>query len=75
MLFSLVKCPPPIASHDANGKELLKKLISVKRMSSSSCSAAKVICHFIALALYLCFSVVSPSFYFLSPHNLLLSLL
>jgi len=30
--------------------------------------------HVITLALYPCFSVVSPSVYFLGPHNLLLSL-
>ena len=38
---------------------------SVKHMNSSSCSATKVMCLFITLALYLCCSVVSPSFYFL----------
>ena len=43
----------------------------VKHKNFSSCSAAKVICHVTTLALYLCFSVGSPSFYFLGPHNLL----
>ena len=49
---------------------------SVKHMNSSSCSAAKVISHFITLALSLCFSVVSPSFYFLGniPHLLHLTM-
>ena len=36
----------------------------MKHMNSSSCSAAKVICRSITLALYLCFSVVSTSLYF-----------
>jgi hypothetical protein len=63
-LFCLLNC---------NCKHVNTAEFSVKHMNSSPCNATKVICHFITLALYLCFPVVSPSYYFLGPPNLLLT--